>query len=99
MLTSDYLHFSLFPLSNPNLSPLGALSPVGKTESISSDDNSPQMDYLVEDIVFYKNTERLVECSMFASVAGLAYFLSNSLAIEVATALLLPILSGLVKAL
>uniref|UniRef100_A0A453NEA2 Uncharacterized protein n=1 Tax=Aegilops tauschii subsp. strangulata TaxID=200361 RepID=A0A453NEA2_AEGTS len=27
-------------------------------------------------------TRRLVECAMFASVAGLAYFLSNSLAIE-----------------
>ncbi|XP_010257823.1 PREDICTED: uncharacterized protein LOC104597801 isoform X2 [Nelumbo nucifera] len=30
----------------------------------------------------YNNTLRLVECSMFAAVAGLAYFLSNSLAIE-----------------
>ena len=28
-------------------------------------------------------TRQLVECAMFASVAGLAYFLSNSLAIEV----------------
>lgn len=31
----------------------------------------------------FKKTLRLVECAMFASVAGLAYFLSNSLAIEV----------------
>ncbi|CAL9042557.1 unnamed protein product [Musa banksii] len=30
----------------------------------------------------FKKTLRLVECAMFASVAGLAYFLSNSLAIE-----------------
>lgn len=30
----------------------------------------------------YKRTLRLVECSMFAAVAGLAYFLSNSLAVE-----------------
>ncbi|XP_052200313.1 uncharacterized protein LOC127806823 isoform X3 [Diospyros lotus] len=30
----------------------------------------------------YQNTLRLVECSMFAAVSGLAYFLSNSLAIE-----------------
>ncbi|KAF6169063.1 hypothetical protein GIB67_038560 [Kingdonia uniflora] len=30
----------------------------------------------------YRNTLRLVECSMFAAVSGLAYFLSNSLAIE-----------------
>ena len=29
-------------------------------------------------------TRELVECAMFAAVAGLAYFLSNSLAIEVA---------------
>ncbi|XP_020572340.1 uncharacterized protein LOC110019110 isoform X2 [Phalaenopsis equestris] len=35
----------------------------------------------VEGEVFQK-TLRLVECSMFASVTGLAYFLSNSLAIE-----------------
>ncbi|KAK6916013.1 protein of unknown function DUF4057, partial [Dillenia turbinata] len=130
-LTSHNLHFSLFPLSNPNYAPsrvskYRALSPVGKTESVGSNDNSPQMDYLAEDVVFYKNTVRLVECSMFTSVAGLAYFLSNSLAIEnyfgcfsplsivitslrrgiiagrktmVATALLLPIVSGPVKAL
>ncbi|KAJ4815668.1 Membrane protein [Rhynchospora pubera] len=30
----------------------------------------------------YQKTLRLVECAMFASVSGLAYFLSNSLAIE-----------------
>ncbi|CAK9149292.1 unnamed protein product [Ilex paraguariensis] len=30
----------------------------------------------------YQKTLRLVECSMFAAVSGLAYFLSNSLAIE-----------------
>ncbi|WOK92639.1 hypothetical protein Cni_G01330 [Canna indica] len=30
----------------------------------------------------FKKTLRLVECAMFASVAGLAYFLSNSLAVE-----------------
>ena len=29
-------------------------------------------------------TRELVECAMFAAIAGLAYFLSNSLAIEVA---------------
>ncbi|XP_057481470.1 uncharacterized protein LOC130768432 isoform X1 [Actinidia eriantha] len=74
----------------------------------------------------YQKTLRLVECSMFAAVSGLAYFLSNSLAIEgyfgwffalpivissmrwglaagrktmVATAILLLVLSGPVKAL
>lgn len=30
-----------------------------------------------------EKTRQLVECAMFAAVAGLAYFLSNSLAIEV----------------
>ena len=31
----------------------------------------------------YQETLRLVECSMFAAVSGLAYFLIDSLAIEV----------------
>lgn len=31
----------------------------------------------------YQKTLRLVECSMFAAITGLAYFLSNSLSIEV----------------
>jgi hypothetical protein len=35
-------------------------------------------------------TRELVECAMFAAVAGLAYFLSNSLAIEVALLPFLP---------
>ncbi|KAJ8760533.1 hypothetical protein K2173_015200 [Erythroxylum novogranatense] len=37
---------------------------------------------LVTDTVVYRNTLRLVECSMFAAVTGLLYFLSNSLSIE-----------------
>ncbi|AAG29213.1 unknown protein [Arabidopsis thaliana] len=51
------------------------------------------------DEVVYQKTLRLVECAMFAAVTGLVYFLSNSLAIEVATVMLLFILSGPVKAL
>ncbi|KAK8965529.1 hypothetical protein KSP40_PGU003381 [Platanthera guangdongensis] len=39
-------------------------------------------DDLGEEGEVFQKTLRLVECSMFASVAGLAYFLSNSLAIE-----------------
>lgn len=35
------------------------------------------------DGVVYQNTLRLVECSMFAALSGLVYFLSNSLSIEV----------------
>ncbi|OMO72280.1 hypothetical protein COLO4_27715 [Corchorus olitorius] len=37
---------------------------------------------LAPDGVVYRKTLRLVECSMFAAVTGLVYFLSNSLAIE-----------------
>lgn len=38
---------------------------------------------LGEESQVFKKTLRLVECAMFASVSGLAYFLSNSLAVEV----------------
>ncbi|KAJ6910448.1 hypothetical protein NC652_021191 [Populus alba x Populus x berolinensis] len=85
-----------------------------------------ELEDLAPDGVVYQNTLRLVECSMFAAVTGLVYFLSNSLSIEnyfgcffslpivisslrwgvaggrktmVATAMLLFILSGPVKAL
>ncbi|XP_042484397.1 uncharacterized protein LOC122064700 [Macadamia integrifolia] len=43
---------------------------------------SEEFDDLATDGPVYRKTLRLVECSMFAAVAGLAYFLSNSLAIE-----------------
>ncbi|KAK1551611.1 hypothetical protein Q3G72_001251 [Acer saccharum] len=86
----------------------------------------PQFEDLAPDGVVYLKTLRLVECSMFAAVTGLVYFLSNSLSIEnyfgcffslpivissmrwgvaagrktmVATAMLLLVLSGPVKAL
>jgi hypothetical protein len=36
-------------------------------------------------------TRELVECAMFAAVAGLAYFLSTSLAIEACFLLFLPV--------
>ncbi|KAI3467175.1 hypothetical protein Pfo_023838 [Paulownia fortunei] len=82
-------------------------------------------EYLAEDGEVYQKTLRLVECAMFAAVSGLAFLLSNSLAIEkyfscffalpivlstmrwgiaagrktmVATAVLLFVLSGPVKA-
>ncbi|KAJ8421300.1 hypothetical protein Cgig2_009118 [Carnegiea gigantea] len=95
-------------------------------EEESSHDGSSKIDDLAPDSPVYQDTLRLVECSMFAAVAGLAYLLSNSLAIEnyfgcffalpivvssirwgvaagrktmVATAVLLLVLSGPVKAL
>ena len=52
-------------------------------EEESSHDGSAKIDDLAPDSPVYQNTLRLVECSMFAAVAGLAYLLSNSLAIEV----------------
>ncbi|KZV57928.1 hypothetical protein F511_12534 [Dorcoceras hygrometricum] len=39
-------------------------------------------EYLAEDGEVYQKTLRLVECAMFAAVSGLAFLLSNSLAIE-----------------
>ncbi|KAK9277763.1 hypothetical protein L1049_007310 [Liquidambar formosana] len=87
--------------------------------------SSTEFEDLAESGAVYQKTLRLVECSMFAAVSGLAYFLSNSLAIEnyfgcffalpivissmrwgvaagrktmVATAMLLLVLSGPVKA-
>ncbi|CAO2828443.1 unnamed protein product [Amaranthus hypochondriacus] len=89
-------------------------------------DDSGCLQDLAPDSPVYQKTLRLVECSMFAAVAGLTYLLSNSLAIEnyfgcffalpivitsmrwgvaagrktmVATAMLLLVLSGPVKAL
>ncbi|KAL2904857.1 hypothetical protein RDABS01_003567 [Bienertia sinuspersici] len=88
--------------------------------------NDGCLDDLAPDSPVYQKTLRLVECSMFAAVAGLTYLISNSLAIEnyfgcffalpivissmrwgvaagrktmVATAVLLLVLSGPVKAL
>ncbi|KDP29323.1 hypothetical protein JCGZ_18244 [Jatropha curcas] len=88
--------------------------------------NATEFEDLAQDGVVYQNTLRLVECSMFAAVTGLVYFLSNSLSIEnyfgcffslpivissmrwgvaagrktmVATAMLLFVLSGPLKAL
>lgn len=45
--------------------------------------SSVEFEDLAENGIVYRRTLRLVECSMFAAVTGLIYFLSNSLAIEV----------------
>ncbi|GMJ08156.1 hypothetical protein like AT1G26180 [Hibiscus trionum] len=47
-----------------------------------SDGSITEFEDLAPDGVVYRKTLRLVECSMFAAVTGLVYFLSNSLAIE-----------------
>ncbi|KAM7492158.1 hypothetical protein LguiA_035079 [Lonicera macranthoides] len=104
---------------------VGALSWESEGER-STDDTSTYLEDLTPDGEVYKKTLRLVECSMFAALGGLAYLLSSSLAIEnyfgcffalpivfssmrwgmvagrktmVATATLLLVLSGPVKAL
>lgn len=52
-------------------------------EERNSATNLTEFEDLAPDGVVYRNTLRLVECSMFAAVTGLVYFLSNSLSIEV----------------
>lgn len=49
----------------------------------STDDTSTYFEDLTPDGEVYRKTLRLVECSMFAALGGLAYLLSSSLAIEV----------------
>lgn len=53
---------------------------IEKNEEEESEDFG---EYLAEDGEVYQKTLRLVECAMFAAVSGLAFILSNSLAIEV----------------
>ncbi|OVA18958.1 Protein of unknown function DUF2232 [Macleaya cordata] len=64
---------------NPNVSDRETPIWVGEVENFEI---SRELEDLATDGVVYRKTLRLVECSMFAAVAGLAYFLSNSLAIE-----------------
>ncbi|BBG94403.1 hypothetical protein Prudu_002677 [Prunus dulcis] len=52
------------------------------TNEEESTEISPELEDLSPDGVVYKKTLALVECSMFAALTGLVYFLSNSLAIE-----------------
>lgn len=54
----------------------------GKGESLDGESVEMEEDLSVDGVV-YQNTLRLVECSMFAALSGLVYFLSNSLSIEV----------------
>ncbi|KAB1225494.1 hypothetical protein CJ030_MR1G018613 [Morella rubra] len=77
---------------------------VSKAEALITGDGgytkaSTEIEDLSPNGAVYRKTLALVECSMFAALTGLVYFLSNSLAIEVATTMLLLVLSGPVKAL
>lgn len=87
----------LTPRFSFNLLLLSPFRPSFKISSLSSaetsffdnkqqDDNAKpvaEFEDLAQNGVVYQNTLRLVECSMFAAVTGLVYFLSNSLSIEV----------------
>ncbi|KAK8516770.1 hypothetical protein V6N12_049485 [Hibiscus sabdariffa] len=89
--------FNLFPKLPFQSSPLSfsktpqcfKISSLSKVEpSVYFDEEGPsdgsilEFEDLAPNSVVYRKTLRLVECSMFAAVTGLVYFLSNSLAIE-----------------
>ncbi|KAK9750477.1 hypothetical protein RND81_02G200200 [Saponaria officinalis] len=75
--------FSLRPKSsNFYNNAVSSFWPNGPVQDPIFDDGSAQIDDLAHDGPVYQNTLRLVECSMFAAVSGLAYLLSNSFAIE-----------------
>lgn len=95
---SHAFRFPLTPFSSSTLSPLSLSKPAFKILCVSKveasflgnkeeedDDakNLSEFEDLAPESVVYQNTLRLVECSMFAAVTGLVYFLSNSLSIEV----------------
>ncbi|XP_016473170.1 uncharacterized protein LOC107795101 isoform X1 [Nicotiana tabacum] len=74
------LHYDKFKLKNVRASAVKIQSLSDKEEENLK--NSEEYEYLAADGVVYKKTLRLVEGAMFAAVSGLAYLLSNSLAIE-----------------
>ncbi|KAK4597325.1 hypothetical protein RGQ29_015046 [Quercus rubra] len=69
--------FNFFRVSKPE-------APIAANEGgeYSSNVFSPELEDLSPNGVVYKKTLALVECSMFAALTGLVYFLSNSLSIE-----------------
>ncbi|XP_020224791.1 LOW QUALITY PROTEIN: uncharacterized protein LOC109806715 [Cajanus cajan] len=94
---SNPLHFSLqsLSLSLPSLKPPLSLSsnllrvsnfggPVCRTKHNEEEDKGVSLELhdLSPNGAVYQKTLQLVECSMFAALTGLVYFLSNSLAIE-----------------
>ncbi|KAJ0989653.1 hypothetical protein J5N97_008009 [Dioscorea zingiberensis] len=75
------------PISAPKLPRFRTLSiraSISRAERHSHQEEEEEevLEDLGDDGEVYRKTLRLVECAMFASVAGLAYLLSNSLAIE-----------------
>ncbi|KAM0942614.1 hypothetical protein DsansV1_C14g0128941 [Dioscorea sansibarensis] len=74
------------PIFDPKLPRLRTLSTRASISRAEKHAREAEKETVVEDLgengEVYRKTLRLVECAMFASVAGLAYLLSNSLAIE-----------------
>ncbi|KAL0424822.1 UNVERIFIED_CONTAM: hypothetical protein Sradi_1017000 [Sesamum radiatum] len=88
------LHEQSLKLSASCATPLYSFAKYAKTSKVNNAATSFSIDkneeeetedfeeYLAEDGEVYQKTLRLVECAMFAAVSGLAFLLSNSLAIE-----------------
>ncbi|KAL2546308.1 hypothetical protein Fot_15792 [Forsythia ovata] len=123
----SYTPLLYFFTKNAKASAIHAETPFFANKKIEEEEEESEEfeEYLAEDGEVYQKTLRLVECAMFSAVSGLAFLLSNSLAIEkyfacffalpivlssmrwgiaagrktmVATAVLLFVLSGPVKA-
>ncbi|KAH9625061.1 hypothetical protein KSS87_010551, partial [Heliosperma pusillum] len=73
---------SFTPKASSFSNPISSIWGYEQEKDGNFDNGSGQIDDLAHDSPVYQKTLRLVECSMFAAVAGLAYLLSNSLAIE-----------------
>ncbi|KAI4357912.1 hypothetical protein L6164_001828 [Bauhinia variegata] len=83
-LSSNFPSFTSISISLPSsnllkVSEIGAPVCSGENEDKGI---SAELNDLSRNGVVYKKTLQLVECSMFAALTGLVYFLSNSLAIE-----------------
>ncbi|XP_074309526.1 uncharacterized protein LOC141644015 [Silene latifolia] len=81
-LSPSFSLSSFTPKASNFSNPISSIWVNGEEKDSNFDGGSGQIDDLAHDSPVYQKTLRLVECSMFAAVAGLAYLLSNSLAIE-----------------
>ncbi|MCD9560877.1 hypothetical protein HAX54_019698 [Datura stramonium] len=76
------LHCSLETFKQKNVRASTAKTQIWSDKEEENSEDSAEYEYLAPDGVVYKKTLRLVEGAMFAAVSGLAYLLSNSLAVE-----------------
>ncbi|KAG1364339.1 hypothetical protein COCNU_11G011660 [Cocos nucifera] len=86
MASSSFSALSRSPISFPGFQPRFSISGAEKHTQKEEEEYSGGISVEYEDLgaegEIFGKTLRLVECAMFASISGLAYFLSNSLAIE-----------------